>query len=560
MSDVLEESWDAEEHREAPEATSWWSRVAGSRFLPCAVVALPLLMVAWRAWTTRPWIIPFLADLAPTELGVLGALDGEQVLGAYSRYGWYHPGPAYFYALAPLYGLAGRHAGALTVGALVVNAAVAVGIVVLCGRLAGSRGRWMAAAVLTVALIQYGTTGLASPWNPNLTALPTALLVVATAAVVLGDRWALPVVVGAASFVVQTHVGTAVVAGVLSLVAVVAAVRHIRADGVRWWRPGLVAAAVVLTALWALPLGEQLSGDGNLGSVLHYFVTGEVDETSFLFAEDPGEQTLGLGDALGNVAFLGSLTTSDTGRIAGFDLLLSRDAEAPASALPVFVLLVAAAAAGVLRRRTDPAAGALGGAAVAATAAAVLSAVRITGEYNHYVLAFVPGVGIALWLAAVFVVDGLVGARAAAALAERPALGRTLGGTGLFVLVLLVWSASGGMPASLSVEPPEGVPTYGVLVRASVPSDEGPVRLDTGDEPFTGADLSRLAVELEKAGYDVQVGRRWVLTMSTAQDPDSPSAYTVLVVPPETVPPPGFTALGESEGRAFYVGPGRPAE
>ena len=42
------------------------------------------------------------SDFALLELSTDEALRGTQLLGPYSRFGWRHPGPAYFYLQAPL--------------------------------------------------------------------------------------------------------------------------------------------------------------------------------------------------------------------------------------------------------------------------------------------------------------------------------------------------------------------------------------------------------------------------------------------------------------------------
>ncbi|HTZ08663.1 MAG TPA: hypothetical protein VMB72_06315, partial [Acidimicrobiales bacterium] len=39
-------------------------------------------------------------DLALVDLAVRSATRFQQVLGPYDRFGWHHPGPAYFYLLA----------------------------------------------------------------------------------------------------------------------------------------------------------------------------------------------------------------------------------------------------------------------------------------------------------------------------------------------------------------------------------------------------------------------------------------------------------------------------
>src|SRR5471030_794226 len=53
------------------------------------------------------------------------------LIGPYSRYGWSHPGPALFYALAPILRLFGGHDTGVLAGAVVLNALALVCILVV---------------------------------------------------------------------------------------------------------------------------------------------------------------------------------------------------------------------------------------------------------------------------------------------------------------------------------------------------------------------------------------------------------------------------------------------
>src|SRR5438876_7442456 len=93
----------------ASNCTDWrfWRRTLGT----AAVVAI--LVVAIR-------LVPDTApesDHAVIDLSVLNVLHGTQMVGAYSRYGWHHPGPLYFQLLSPLYLLSGYRHLSVTIGA-----------------------------------------------------------------------------------------------------------------------------------------------------------------------------------------------------------------------------------------------------------------------------------------------------------------------------------------------------------------------------------------------------------------------------------------------------------
>src|SRR5258706_2457511 len=63
-----------------------------------AFATLALLAYARQAAPYVP-----VGDLALIESYTIDASGGKLLVGAYSRFGWNHPGPAYFYLLAPFY-------------------------------------------------------------------------------------------------------------------------------------------------------------------------------------------------------------------------------------------------------------------------------------------------------------------------------------------------------------------------------------------------------------------------------------------------------------------------
>ena len=69
------------------------------------------------AATCRPPTTPF------TELHIRDVGVHELLYGLYSRNDWSHPGPVYFYLLAPLYRLTGNASIAMNIGALLINGA-----------------------------------------------------------------------------------------------------------------------------------------------------------------------------------------------------------------------------------------------------------------------------------------------------------------------------------------------------------------------------------------------------------------------------------------------------
>jgi hypothetical protein len=221
-----------------------------------------------------PFVVPS-GDLAVIESSTLLALEGRAFLGPYSRYIWHHPGPLYFYLLAPLYQLAGNQTAALIWGAAAINAAALVALVVTALR-HSSGSCAIALAGLSTFYVFRIANSLATAWNPHVLALPTLALVVMSAALATGRVTLLPWLAMVASFLVQTHVSTTPTALAVALAAagmMLMRVLRNKDDSVRRTLRRQVGVATVLTlAAWLLPLVEQATTvPGNLSSVWSYF-------------------------------------------------------------------------------------------------------------------------------------------------------------------------------------------------------------------------------------------------------------------------------------------------
>ncbi|HEX4493740.1 MAG TPA: hypothetical protein VH914_21235 [Acidimicrobiia bacterium] len=246
-------------------------------FLTClALVLLPfvvgLVKVAFVHWTpVGDWA---LLELRARSVG--GA--HTPLVGPYSRFGWSHPGPALFYALAGPYRIFGGRANGILAAVLLINGASVAGLLIVAWR-RGRRPLTIATAI-AVALLCHalGATFLRDPWNPYVTVLPFALLVFLAWSIACGDAWAVPVAAFVASFVGQTHVGYAALVVTVLVVAtawrVVVMVRARRQEHPRA-RPRsaaitLVTIGVVVLA-WLPPLLDQIANPGNLDAIWKFF-------------------------------------------------------------------------------------------------------------------------------------------------------------------------------------------------------------------------------------------------------------------------------------------------
>ncbi len=310
----------------------WW--LLGASGLAVAIVAVAVLAIGRRATPTYP-----VSDHALIELATINALDGRQLHGPYSRYGWRHPGPLLFYFLAPFYAATGSRTAGLAAGALMINLAALASVCVAI-RSAGP--------LLTIALTSIFAMYLArvsgllvSAWNAHIVVIASVALVVNCAAVAAGHVRLLPLLAVVASFLVQTHIGTfplAAVSGALVAAAMGYHWRTAAAEERTVLKTQANRAAWLVAALWLLPVAEELDRPvGNL-SVM------------WQFAQQPG-RTAGLAQAFDSWAsmitgVLHSGLTVPRGR-----LLVQQTAAWPWMTAITQLILLAAVVAWAARRR-----------------------------------------------------------------------------------------------------------------------------------------------------------------------------------------------------------------
>jgi hypothetical protein len=323
-------------------------------------------------------------DQAILELNVRDVGHHTVLLGQYSRFGWYHPGPLAAYLLAvPYHLLAGAHQS-LSIGALLIAGSSLAGSVLLIRRRAGTTAAIWSIGVLALSVRLLGPDFLRDSWNPFLPILPLLLTVLLCWCALEGDAWALPLATVTASLAVQSHVGflppVAAVAAVTALGLLGRAV-HRRRTGSPRSRRRLVALAVTVVVpvlLWLPPLIQQLTtSPGNAGTILRYLRSSTPD-TSL------GMGLRGVADEFGKLpAYL--LGMSPPRR-----LLLP--ALFPPSAIVVGIaLFLAAVMVGVRRRRGDVLWLAALTVAVAVSGVAAIS--RIDGPAFFYVTRWTAVIG-----------------------------------------------------------------------------------------------------------------------------------------------------------------------
>ncbi len=259
---------------EEPRAVT---RAPAGRFVALAVgvaVAIPLLILAVRIIAGH-WIS--FSDWSAIELRVRDVGTGRTPLvGPYSRYGWNHPGPLLYYALALPYRLLGSEGTGLLFGALLINAAACALIGVLVWRRGRIAGLLLGTVIVLLLVRALHVDFLINPWNPYVIVLPMLALVLACWSATEGDaRWALPLAVLFGSFAIQSHIG-AVVGVTLPIAAAIVFcfVDARRAHELGAFGKTIAISVVVALFCWIPPLVQQVQpSGGNLGDLWNFWTT-----------------------------------------------------------------------------------------------------------------------------------------------------------------------------------------------------------------------------------------------------------------------------------------------
>ena len=134
--------------------------------------------------------------------------------------------------LAVPYHLLGGRPVALLAATGLVNAAAVAATLAVAWRRGGLPLLVASGAAIGLLSQAIGPALLRDPWNPYVTILPLALFTFLAWSVAEGDRWMWPAAIAVGSFLVQSHVGYAVMVGAVGGAAAFIA----------WRRRGTVAA------------------------------------------------------------------------------------------------------------------------------------------------------------------------------------------------------------------------------------------------------------------------------------------------------------------------------
>ena len=419
--------------------------VAALLMLPLFVVVVRSLANGWQSHAGDVSLI----ELRTRDVGT----THTPLLGSYGRYGFNHPGPLWFGALALPYRLTGN----LEVGVVLVGLASLAAVVWVAVR---RGGLWWTALLTAILVWGAGPAYVSNPWEPEGLLLPSAALVLLAFDAAAGSDWSLPLVVGFASLLGAAQ---ATLLPFAVAMVVVAAVR-VRSKG-----PLLVAGAVLVVS-WLPTVIQQLFVD-------------PPNLTAMWNARARTEPALGLRGAWDTVA----VELAHNAPWLGFDTALDGlNPIVDLRAAPLVPLgLVALVAALCWKRHI------LGVVAVVAIGAAIIAMSQLLGPVYVWIPGWLRVIGFACWLAAGWVVADRI---------PKPILAAGFA----LVVALAVWDAA----TFDREEDYMGEAIRSLAKQIDVPDDPVLVSSDaSGDLLFAGDGIGveTLALALEKRGIETVV-------------------------------------------------------
>lgn len=362
-----------------------------------AVPLLPYLLLLIRTPAAR-FVVE--GDYAGLELATRFAWSGRTLLGPYSRFGFSHPGPAYFFFLAPTHALFGDQSRGLYAGALVINmlAAFSIGFGT---RLLTTRVHAVAATLVTIAWIAAFGNATPLPWNPLVVVLPLLAFFVFASLVAAGHAPAAPFAVLFGLFVTETHLSTIPTVAAVGIGAAAAFFVVRRRRTTPWTRRDrrfLQAAAVVFALLVAPVLVEQLTAtEGNLTKMVRLFTNRPEPLKPYATAWNAFiSGTAWLPDRLLHSTMLDELYPA---------AMASEPVEtmsAGSSSVPAIVMFVATVLAiAVAKRRRDATSLALSGTGLAASVCAFLAMRGVIGITFQYLVFWTTAASTMAWMGVV---------------------------------------------------------------------------------------------------------------------------------------------------------------
>ncbi len=502
---------------------------------PTIMVAVVVTALAapclWTVVTNHSFAV---GDIALIELRTRDVLSAHPPLvGAYSRYGWSHPGPLEFYLFALPYRLFGGDFAALRLTALLFNVSTLAAIAWVARR-RGTTALVLITGIAAVLVWGLNANALTDSWNVTIAILPFLLTIVACWAACCGDRWAWLVAAVAFSFVFQAHIGFGVALAPLVLAtAALLSVRARRDDPA--FSLGDVAVGIGAALGLALPalIDVVTHWPGNLERVANWSLTND-------------EPTIGLSQSLRLVGRSTSL--SFPFHPAFPNQFVFSIGSVDSGFLPGTLLVLLAIAAIVTARRRMVAEASLCACLLVAWISGFVAASRVTQPLAFWLVEWLQPLAWLTWGSIVLVAWTLLQPAAV----DRFRSARLAQAASLLAFVGVLAGTVGYVHKSASADDDHTTTTpIEAFVAAADHLDRSqPIHIDYGGDPFSaGTIFLAVANELNKRGFDLCVDAAFANQFGEARVCTGRSDLALFIrnEPTALAPPDNSTVLAISD-------------
>ncbi len=237
-------------------------------------------------------------DGALLEMSTRSLFSRRILLGPYSRFLFFHPGPLYFLIRYPFYMIMGQRNSSFLIVTSLISMASLFGSWFVVKKLLSKFASYLFIAVFALFLLNTDKVLWLSEWNPHIILFPVVLFSIAMAAVSCRNTKYLYLGVITGSFVAQTHIGgIPVLAGSFIIAVLCAVFPWIISSSKSKTNPRilkqLLISFVLVLLLWAPPIYHEITADeqGNFTAIKEFFNESQSDY-DFETALEPWSNTL----------------------------------------------------------------------------------------------------------------------------------------------------------------------------------------------------------------------------------------------------------------------------
>lgn len=267
------------------------SRMSWRLLLVMTVMIAGFAIFQGRAFIFGPAVMET-GDFAANALLIVDARSFTDIYGNYSRWGFNHPGPFFFYVYAAgewlfrdmLHMVTSPHQAHVLAGILLQSLLLGTAIALLA---AGVNRRLAAPLMLATAAIVllHANNAVSSIWMPHVLLGPYVVLIVACAFVAQGNVRHLPLATLMVCILCHGHVAQPLMSVPLLLAAIVVHIRWRRAAGAKWlelWKestqPLLISGAIIAVFLVPIVVDLLRCPDCNAKRIVDYMTARHAGE------------------------------------------------------------------------------------------------------------------------------------------------------------------------------------------------------------------------------------------------------------------------------------------